>query len=317
MSSTFDVLKDIFSEILQKNGLEAPKTTAALAEVIGVSAAQLSRIKNGRSSFGYEVMRKVNKKIDELEKDEELRKIWKTKLKEAQSESSKTPSKTLITDTSAATESLEAFDKFFQTSEDEKRIVCCSYRDIPQSTAKGRYPEYIEKSAAQIRKGLACASFQFFGPLDQIEAKLKTALKNKDTESFNAWSYIYRLASGVYEGFNKTREAVLKDSNNKGQAILYEASTVPSLINCNAHSRLFYSEKCSGANRIRIVQLVLGQDKEHFIECSSEPAFQSVVAEQFYPILDYWRDNKGRLPVENGEIEKFCSDKEESSWRIP
>ena len=325
----FQTIEQIFAELLQKNGEKPLQTTSALADFLGVSAAQLSRIKNGMSSIGIELMNKINIKIDKLEKDEEKRIFWKEQIALVQSDSRKEDSSVTsslaykvspLSQTETINNSLvdidssfikdetkEALDyfheDFFETEANTKRIVCGAFRDMPQSTAKGRNPEYIGKSVSVIRNGLAFAPFQPFGPLEKIKDENKRALDKNDAEAADAWNYIFQLALGVHEAFEKTKQ-LLENEENKGQLVLYEAAKVPSLRDCNLHSRLYYSEQTSGQNRIRIIQLIIGkigngEYKEHYIECSTESALHSVIAEQFFPILHHWR-KYSQLPIKKG-----------------
>ncbi|HEV7737243.1 MAG TPA: hypothetical protein VGO47_07740, partial [Chlamydiales bacterium] len=83
MSPIFRILNEIFLEIIQKNGWNISlRTTADLAAILNVSPPHLSRIKNGKSLVGDEVLLKAFAQIDKLEKNVEQRDVWKDKLKE-------------------------------------------------------------------------------------------------------------------------------------------------------------------------------------------------------------------------------------------
>lgn len=338
MSPVFSVLYEIVGEI-QENGLSVPNTPTALAKMMGVSAAQFSRIKNLKSSLSDKSLDCIYKEISKLEKDKAKLAAWKEKLKEAQKNQlellRKTKAQSLMqaqpessTVIASIDDPLEEFYNFFSISSDEitqgeNRLICCSYRDRSQSTAKGRNPEAIERNAGEIKKGLKCAVFQCFGPLEEIRKNGKEAYDRDDVEAKQAWDYIYDVALGVYDVFRKTK-AVVEKGDNKGQIVLYEASKVPVLTECYIHSRLFYSEQVLTKNKIRVVQLVIGKniETEYCIECSIEPAFQSVIAVQFHPILGYWR-NTGHLPETQKQIEVFYKNSKQYKvnkkcpWRIP
>ena len=135
------------------------------------------------------------------------------------------------------------------------------------------------------------------------------------------WQYIHTVATGVHEVFGKTKISVETSDERvtgkqKGQVVLYEASNLSSLATCDVNSRVFYSsQQIAERHESRVVQLIRGKDKEYFIECITEPAFQAAVAAQFYPVIQYWRSN-GRLPVKEDELISYYSDNEECPWRI-
>jgi transcriptional regulator with XRE-family HTH domain len=301
---------DVLSEVIQ-NIEDSPKTVETFAKKINISAAQLSRIKSGKAPLSDETIEKICVSFDSnREYSEELR----TRLKRIQSISS--------LKNSIEASSADEHSKFFETGPDENRIICISYRDLPQTRDKGRKPEYIEKIVDIIKNSnLVIALFQSWGPLEEIKENLKEAINRDDIEAKMAWDYIHTLSLGVHEVFKATKKEMLKHGKSSEHIVLYEAKKVPPLVYCDVHSRLAYSEKLSppnekekqeGKGRVRIVQLIMGKDannieKEYFIECVTDSAFQAVVATQFYPVLHFWRDTNGKLPVNQVELQKFVN----------
>ncbi len=286
-------------------------TVASLADKINVSAAQLSRIKSRKSPLSDETIDKIcNFFKNDVVYEEQLR----VRLKKIQS------SPLNIKSHVSQGDALEEFhNNFFYTQRGEKRIICITYRDLPQSREKGKNPEYIQRSAdVIINSDLVCGLFQCFGPIDLITENLTKAAHRNDIEARDTWSYIQTLALGVHEIFNALKEKI---GNIGGKIVLYEAIEVPELVKCDIHSRLMYSEKLSpltddekihGRGKIRIVQLIIGKDennveREFYIECNTDPTFQSAVSTQFYPVLHYWRDTKGNLPVSPIELKSFVA----------
>ena len=317
-----DVLQRYIDEIKSDTNKKVKNTSRAdtvkaEASAIGVSVGTLSQLRNGKI-ITDRVIEKIIKKI--AGDDSFLKEKVKGELEKARE---------LSINAATKNDPLEAFHKFFETSPNDKRLICISYRDIPESRDKGNYPGYADKSALVIRDGLACAMFQPFGPLKEIKKKAKESYDKDNVEAAETWNYIYKLASGVREVFEKIKNALqgadgaVADADadkGRGQLVLYEALRDPSLAGCDVNSRLFYSQQISGkdkSNKIRVVQLIKGEekDREYFIECSTEPAFQAAVAAQFYPIISYWRDN-GSLPVRQEKIRAYCGDNEECLWAV-
>jgi hypothetical protein len=311
-NSVIDILQRYIEESKAEGKMRGENDTiAARAKVLGISVGTLSQLHSGKP-ITSKVIEKIVEKLaggNETRKRrirEELRATLKSSNAEAQS-----------------TDALEEFDRFFKTSEDAKRLICYAYRDIPQSRDAGSYPGYVDRSSDMVRRGLNCAFFQPFGPLDKIKQKAKEALDRNDLEAMETWQYIYKLASGVHEVYRKGKKLVESGSaiipgKRKGQLVLYEASEVSSLAVCDVNSRICYSiQQIFGKNEIRVVQMVrvAGEEKERFIECSTEPAFQTAVAAQFYPIIQYWRSND-RLPVKEDELMSYYRGNEKCPWRI-
>ncbi|HEY0050958.1 MAG TPA: helix-turn-helix transcriptional regulator [Pyrinomonadaceae bacterium] len=301
----------VFQEIIRENGKHNPKTVAEEAELIGISAAQLSRIKSGNSSLTKRVIDLIAQTFGI---NEESKRLIRERL-----EFSKAQDVLKESEPTVKTALEEFHNRFFHTNRGEKRIICGAFFDIAQSTQKGRNPEYADASADVIRNGLSFACFQPFGPRENILKLVKKAVDAKNQELIAIWNYIYRLADSVHEGLEKTKES-LKKEETLGQIVLYEAANVPSLTNCNLHSRLYYGERLSGDNKIQIVQLLLGKTgnseyTEHYIECINESAFQSVVAEQFSPVLNYWRVT-GKLPTIEEQIHKTLGKNTICPWKI-
>ncbi len=300
-----DVLQGYLEEIRTSAEWKAQnktETVVAEASALGISVGTLSQLRNGKP-ITSRVIEKIANKIagDDMARREEVR----AELEQARESSSAHAS---------TNNSLEAFHKFLETPAGHKRLICISYRDVPETREKGNYPGYIDRSVEVIKNGLTIAMFQPFGPLKAIKKKTKEAI-DEDEESRHRWNYILGLAEGVHEVFEKTKAAVEAGGECKGQVVLYEALRVPSLAVLTVYSRVFYSHQIWGeekSNKVRVVQLIKGKDEEYFIEFNEDTAFQAAVAAQFYPVLQYWRD-KGSLPTTQEKL-KACYGEEECHW---
>jgi transcriptional regulator with XRE-family HTH domain len=284
-------------------------TVAAEAKILGISTGTLSQLRNGKP-ITHKVIEKIAEKLANNNEDRR-RRIQQELRATLNSSNAET----------ATVDAIEEFRRFQETSRDANRLICCSYRDVPQSTDTGTYPGYINTSASIIIEGLNYAFFQPFGPVEEIKKKLKDALDNNNKEAEAAWKYIHTIATGVHEVFVKTKISVengdaREAGKQKGQVVLYEASNVSSLATCDVNSRVFYSSQISaGRQETRVVQLIRGKNEEKFIECTIEPAFTAAVAAQFYPIPQYWR-SKGCLPVKEDDLMSYYSNRKECPWKI-
>lgn len=282
-------------------------TVASKAKALGISIGTYSQIHNGKMEITDAVIKKIAKKVagGEARRNEIIE-----ELKNARSSTPSMPS------------ALEAFDRFIETSPEVKRLVCFIYHDMPESTDQGRYPQYVNKVADRIRRGLTCAFFQPFGPVEEINKRAFEASSKGKFEISDRWTYIRQLAFNVRQVFKKTRDAVEKAGTGKikGQLVLYEAANVPSLVNCHIHSRLFYSYQKSEINEIRTAQLIKGQEvgQEYFIEGSNEQSFRNGFTTQIYPVVNYWIE-KEKLPIEKDEnkLKEFYGEDENAGyWKI-
>jgi transcriptional regulator with XRE-family HTH domain len=296
------------SEVIKENQ-EPPKNIFEEAKSIGISAAQLSRIKNGKSSLTNKVINLIAEKYGN---DEQSRQRIKEKLAGARVRDS---AKISVSNEN----SVEEFhQKFFQTDPELTRLICFSYREMPESINKGKHPEYIEKGSVEVKnaENFSCALFQFFGPKERIKDKILEAYEAEDKDARKAWEYIYEIADAIHEVFGRVKAQM---GNIPGRVVLYESLEVPLLKDCSLHSRLMYSEELVGkdSKNIRIVQLLTGNDtRQHFVECTTESGFQIAVAAQFYPILDCWRASEGRLPKTENEVKEVLGKNIKCRWNI-
>lgn len=307
MSTSVSEVLEQYIEAVNHDDKTKERTLAEDAKVLNISIGTLSQLRNGKAEITDRVIDKIAKKLaaDGKYKEEDVvKKLQETRISQ-----------------SSPTTAIEVFHQFFETKPDVERLICFAYRDIPQTRDQGKYPDYIYKYATVIKNGLTCAFFQPFGPIEEIKNKAISAITNGDTEAIDRWNFIYKVADGVHEVFQKTK-IILEDKSvanditeNKGQIVLYESAHLPSLINCIVHSRLFYSYQISEINEVRIAQLIQEKDEERFIECSTDQSFQTAIATQFYPIVNYWLKEK-RLPVKQSEIKGYYDKNEKIQWNI-
>lgn len=311
MSNTVNsLLQDYLDQLRQKAAVGPLDTIASEAKALGISAGTLSQLRN-KKAITSRVIGKIAKKISSG--DEPRRREIEAELERArQSE----------TNAASTSDSLGDVDKFLETGLGQRRLICIAYRDIPQSRDKGDYPGYIDRSAEFVKEGLSFAMFQVFGPLQQIKKKAKAAYDNDDVEGAETWNYVYRLASGVREVFSKMKKAVERDGegagHKAGQIVLYETMKTPPLIVSNINSRVFYSHQISergDERRIRIAQLIRAKDKEILVEFANDSAYESAVAAQFQPILQFWVANS-RLPTKKDQLKAYRYDDDGYSWNI-
>ena len=301
----------VFREILQENGV-FPRTIVEEADLISITGGQLSRIKNKKSALTNNVIDSI---VEKFGKDKESAVKIRERLEIAKNRDSldlkkKGPVKSLTP--------VEEFHRdFFQTPEDVTRLICFSYREMPQSINRGQNPEYIETGTDEVKNspGLSCALFQFFGPLEAIQNKIDEAAAAGDKDARKAWDYIHDVADGIHEMFGRIKEEL---GNRERKTVLYEALTAPSLENSNLHSRLMYSEELAGktSRNVRTCQLIFGKSRDAYIEGITETGFQIAVAAQFSSVLDYWRNNNGILPTLESEVETVLKNNNKCPWKI-
>lgn len=306
VQSVNDLLQQYLDQI-KREAADPIETVASEAKALGISAGTLSQLRNGKP-ITDKVIAKIANTI--AAGDESHYKEIEEDLVNAR--------RAALNTADITRDSLDDIDEFLKTSSGQKRLICVSYRDIPQSREQGDYPGYVDRSAKFFKSGLSLAMFQVFGPLEQIKQNAKAAYDIDDVEASGNWNYIYKLASGVREVFQKTKRAVESDGSGSGQIALYERANTPPLSICDINARLFYSHQISekGAERkIRIAHLIKALGKEVFIESASDSAYHLAVAAQFQPILRFWI-TEGRLPILNEELKTYQHDNETYSWNV-
>ena len=292
---------------LLKEYIKEPKTTEA-AKALGISAGLLSQLLNNKAQLSDKVIDKISSKL--AGKDESLKRIKMNELGQIRQSFLNPP---------LTNGPLKGFEKFFETASNTKRLICITYRDIPQSTNAGKYPGLIDTGVVAIRNGLSCAMFQSFGPVEEIKKKVLEALESSDVEESEKWNYIYRLVRDIHEVYERLKTGLENGEEEcRGQLVLYEAKELDPFTTCDVNSRIFYSQELSGGqNTVRVAQLVAGIDDIYYIECDLIAVNQFAVAAQFYPIPRYWRENNNKLPDTESKLEEaYKSSTEKRRWSL-
>lgn len=345
MSSFDEILNEIFGKI-QENGKAIPNTIAALAGEIEVSAAQLSRIKSGKSSLTDKVVEKI---VGKFAEDEEYAKTLQDKLKKIQLESiTENLGISISQETTKSLSGINAIDeitKLFDTlSLKEGNLLMVDYRDFPQAVSSGAYPSLVETTIKAIESGLCFAMFQPFG--NRLSLLKKHNQLSERTESIHdpnlyenanqflsSFFYLISLASKVREFYLNVKNNL--SSEKKGQIVLYEASykennkvfgALPSIIASGIQSRLFYTSFFDAdQHQTKIYEWISAPENEHFfVERSKLSLSPDAVKMQFNPIPAYWKQTT-KLPETDEQLEeahknfgfkKLFNEEEVVKWKI-
>ncbi|HEX8565077.1 MAG TPA: hypothetical protein VF648_05355 [Pyrinomonadaceae bacterium] len=296
--ATFDTIwNEIFNKI-QKNGEDALNTVAAQAEYIGISAAQISRIKSGKSSLTDNVIESIVKKVSEF--DQEYAKTLTDKLKKVQFESIKEnlgiTGRHEVVESLVDKYSIKKAEELFEKLSNSKSLLCVDYRDFPQATIGGSYPVLAERAGEAVKKGLRFALFQPFGTAESLRemiSKLNKQLEHpKVMVTLKAYMYLYELTIKVRQVYSMMKEI---SKGGLGQIVLYEAQIKEPMITAiGLQSRLFLANYFEGnLHQKQIFEWVTAPNNEHFfIERSQLSLDLDAVGLQFHPIHKFWEENK-------------------------
>lgn len=195
---------------------------------------------------------------------------------------------------------------FFKRVGKPQTLVCVDYRDVPRADPAGKYRNYATLGGRAIAEGGCFAMFQPFGSADQKPAQghhhsqiVRAYLANLIRRVRNA----YRLI--LAEAVKAAKDVGESEENVAQRVILYERgdeSVYPPNFTTGVLSRLFYAEVAGSETFEREVwEWVASQKRDFFIRRDEISAPVDVIAEQFVPVVSFWRE-KHQLPKTDAEL---------------
>lgn len=309
--------EDVFlkiSEFFQKNG--EPGTSEHLASKIEISAAQISRLRNGKVNVSDNVIDKIFNLLKD--QDASFAEEIKTSLQNLRDRLS--PSAGVESGRGEAIKPIEDF--FAVLAKSKHSILCVDYRDSPQV---GTIPYLADVVAYAINKNLSFAMFQPFGSqeklLDMHEKYVKkireaTDVNEDDTITAQAYFHLFKLAHAVRLVYSAIKTKV----NRKDHIVLYEAERKDYSLNAiGMQSRLFYARyELDRIWTTKAFDWVSGTDDRHFfVERSSRDISFDAVRTQFYPVLSCWdKNNSFTLPDNNALDNAYGSQDWNVRWKV-
>lgn len=323
----------ILNEIIQKNN-DSNKTVEFFAKEIGISNAQLSRIKSKKSTLSDNVINKIY--VYFLQFDKIYANALKERLGKIKSEGKPTLEKNsnLIF---AGNSAIDKYARLLENLSQENSLLLVDNRDFPVSLE--RFPHLDDLTIDAVNKGLSIAMFQPFGSrAGLIKKRNLLSAKSVDVsydlyssvdEIVNSYDYLIRLASSVsnlYWKFKNAIHSLEQKTGGKalGRIVLYEADyflpmegnskskdenehfgALPSLVASGIMSKLFYAHFLdSTAYQTKIYEWVSAQNEElFFVERSNLTLNFNAVKMQFNPIPAYWKKYK-EIPQTNDQLKK-------------
>lgn len=293
-----DSFKEIWNEIsdfIRENEKLATVTSALIAEKIGVSAAQISRIRNGRSNLSNEVVDKIVAPIAKLNRTyaENVRERLKgvqfqlieNRLVDSETESNvyRHP---IDRDRGDAIRLIEGlFDTLVSA---EHAILCVEFRDNPRA---GTSPKFAKLAGEAVCAGrdLCVALFQPYGSQEERLEIHNQYMKTENPDGTIAEAYLdlWRLAGTVRSVY---REILTHCPDQGTRVALYEAKRTPvSLCAIGMQSRLFYTRSQIGDDwKPSAYNWVTSRsDGDVFVELSEPNVSMDVIRAQFRPVAEW------------------------------
>jgi transcriptional regulator with XRE-family HTH domain len=343
----------ILEEIIQKNE-ENIHTVGEFANKINVSAAQLSRIKKGKSSLSDETIDKI---CNFFEKDKEYSDSLRFRLKKIQENTYSETLKTKleqVKNKSVSEISVDNYSNLLRRLSQKESLLMVDNRDFPVFLEGAKHLDKLTINA--VKEGLSIAMFQPFGSrLNLIERrnvleieslKIEQPLKKRIEEIVRAYNYLIELANKVTDLYLSFRNSINKCIDEGvpilGQVVLYEGEyksfkeikkgsfkytkgALPSMVASGISSKLFCAHfRDSVSFQTKIYEWVTTQEDELlFVERSNTTLEFDAVKTQFNPVFAYWKEEK-RLPDDDEQIEKayeefglkkLLGEEETISWR--
>ncbi|MDQ3280889.1 MAG: hypothetical protein M3Q69_05715 [Acidobacteriota bacterium] len=175
-------------------------------------------------------------------------------------------------------------------------LVCIEYRDPPRAEKDGQYPELAWSAAEATARGVGLALFQPFG--NEVLSRPPEA----DAELADYLNTLHRRVRRVYRHMFSFAADLAPDEKKKAELasklVLYERKRAIAMTS-GIQNRVFHV--IGEQNKHRVFQWVVGADREHFIEWSTEVTNSRALVRQFEPVITYWRD-KGILPADDGAL---------------
>jgi transcriptional regulator with XRE-family HTH domain len=307
-----------YLNLAQEQDIEV-RTLAQQSKFLGISSGSLSQLRNAKSKLSPEVIEKIASAVASTgiaEKDEVKNEF--SQASEAKAESK--PAQSISGD-----DLWKAVWEFFKRVSNRESLVCVDYRDFPQTSKDGPYPDLANAAAAAVADGCCFAMFQPFGTVRELEEKLIKAVKEHQPPE--GYTYLLGLARKVREVYGEIKAAAEERLRAVGreeecQIALYEARVALPIAACGISSRMLYASYVEGKpprRHERVYQWVAGaRDLDYFIERDKTSVGLEAIAQQFNPITLCWSPEKG-LPRTNVDLEtefKNCKLDEELMWKV-
>lgn len=300
-----ELLTERFDALRSQPGVDLDRTAAAEAQYLGISASYLSRIRNGKAALTEELAQKIARTFEPS--DEGARKALLRELevaREASPDKARSPLEPDITPNAI----IDFFDRVAQPGS----LLCVDYRDLPQATSSGPFPQTAVEAAYAVAHGLSFAMFQPFGPVEALRERLVDALESSGQAGMfpciRLYEYLFKLAARVRQVYEEMQAEVQKHEDPLGRLVLYEAERVPeTILGCGIQSRLFYVDYAHALRHYsEVYQWIASDDRHYFIRRGGESLSPEAVREQFHPITTYWNEERRspgrRLPRTNAEL---------------
>jgi transcriptional regulator with XRE-family HTH domain len=306
--SVMSVLAERFEALRASGTMQLERTAAAEANYLGISASYLSRIRGGKAVITEEFIQKIASRFEPH--DEERRRALLTEL-EAARETMPERALSVAEPDISPNAIIDFFDRIAQPGS----LLCVDYRDLPQATSTGPFPQTAVEAAYAVAHGLCFAMFQPFGPVEQLRELLVRALEHSGHDRMfpciRLYEYIFQLAVRVRQVYTEMHAEVQKHDQPLGQLVLYEAKHVPeTLVGCGIQSRVFYVDYTHALRHYsEVYEWVAGENRHYFIHRAGDSLNADAVREQFHPITTHWiaeqRSARPCIPMTNDELDEI------------
>ncbi len=285
-------------------GEDINRSVLAEARFLGISGPYLSRLRNQKVPLTREIAEKIVESFKEFADPASL----SIELEPLVGLRSSAP-KVARTERLDSKYSMAQATKLFINLSAPGNILCVDYRDRPQATKDGPYPELATRANEAVKSGLSFAMFQGFGSVESINALINNLAIDRNIK--NEWAtaalefanYLKKLAEEVRSVYKMMAAGT---SGHEGQIVLYEADRAHPITTATGfQSRIFWTKYFDGEkHQKQLFEWVTCPNNEHFfVERSQQVLDYEAVRFQFHPIPEYWEDT-GRLPTKKGDLDK-------------
>lgn len=225
----------------------------------------------------------------------------------------RTTKKSTRVDAIRVPEEVEQIKAFFRSLSRRRSLLCVEYRDLPRTAPGAKYSRMALPAAEAVANGLCFCMIQPF----QSSTKAQYGFKH----SAEVRTFLTELCRRVRRAYlnirNLAREILVARQQDPSEIdkriILFERNSGPNCAKkvnfvCGIQSRMFYAyfpsdDSPDALNLEQIWEWVAGAERDYFIQ--REPAMANVVAQQFFPLVNYFRDNEGAgIPTTQSELEQ-------------
>lgn len=307
MSALAELLDREFRLWIDRKGTgDIPATQKELADLLGISASHLSRLRSGQAAltsdaahaFAKALRQGDNQEIGRL-RDELL--VAAKEGGEPRSSSSHSISRW----------SLDNVKDLFERLGRRGAFLAVEYRDCPRAFSEGKYGSYAVDAGRAIARGLSFALHQPFG-IVEFESN-----ETQDHHTIAVRLHLFELRDMVRDVYRRMRQAAIRAARDEMQMkpdeikeidnriVLYEANCEP-FIRSGIQTRTFYAEvplAHDDDKSYEVWEWVAAQDEDLFVQRDLEQTPHRVMKAQFFPIPHFW-EKHGRLPVTAEDMDK-------------